>query len=249
MVGDSFLRQSFISAGCNNLNLVREYSVDWAKGYKWPCHGTPNCINEGEHSGFNTGSILWKGGGELHFIPHYGSMKRYERGILQRWTNELAVSGKLTLGPNVEHTEGGPNLQADDVIVYVAGYHNTHAQHREQVQVAASFGTRLAEAGKNAPFFMYVMTPTQHFPGDLCGGYVRTNANAAACLKHASDDRRMTAERELLAHFKGKNQIMTLLDAHDLGGLHVGNGDCTHYCQPGVPDVMAKKLFEDIAKL
>ena len=40
-----------------------------------------------------------------------------------------------------------------------------------------------------------------------------------------------------------------LLDAVDmmqLGHFHVGNGDCSHYCLPGVPDLTAHSLIEMI---
>lgn len=29
---------------------------------------------------------------------------------------------------------------------------------------------------------------------------------------------------------------------------HVGHGDCTHFCQPGIPDLWARSLFEILAK-
>jgi hypothetical protein len=32
-------------------------------------------------------------------------------------------------------------------------------------------------------------------------------------------------------------------DSVDAGDLHIGGGDCTHYCMPGPPDVAADKLL------
>mgnify|MGYP003983824297 CR=1 FL=1 len=32
-------------------------------------------------------------------------------------------------------------------------------------------------------------------------------------------------------------------DDLDHGDLHIGGQDCTHYCMPGVPDVVAAKLL------
>ena len=66
IVGDSLIRQIFISIACQTANSTKKKAIKWIE---WPCHGTVHCIHNGVHGGFNVASITYKEGGEVHFIP------------------------------------------------------------------------------------------------------------------------------------------------------------------------------------
>lgn len=266
MIGDSTMRQLFVSVGCSGISSIEKYSVDWAgKYYEWPCQGSINCIQRGEHSGFNTGSIKWADGGEMHFLPHSGALEKGESNILERMINEFDGSQtRVSFGANAEPYVGDKYLDQNDIIIYNAGYHNSYDEHRRHLDMVAEFGKKLNQLSNKAPFLVYITTPTQHFPGPKNGGWARednafhitadTFLHTGTCLQHASDDTRTNAEREVLSNFNehSKALLVDSIDVHDLGNLHVGEmkggrSDCTHYCQPGVPDMQAKNLFDQIA--
>jgi hypothetical protein len=84
IIGDSLVRQVFISLGCILSRFVEETRVDWED--EWPCAGTDNCVSGGQHSGFNLASLKLVGGGEIHFTPLAGSRDHEERNIIDRMT-------------------------------------------------------------------------------------------------------------------------------------------------------------------
>eukprot|EP00421_Protoceratium_reticulatum_P012635 CAMPEP_0168383320 /NCGR_PEP_ID=MMETSP0228-20121227/13842_1 /TAXON_ID=133427 /ORGANISM="Protoceratium reticulatum, Strain CCCM 535 (=CCMP 1889)" /LENGTH=349 /DNA_ID=CAMNT_0008396467 /DNA_START=123 /DNA_END=1172 /DNA_ORIENTATION=+ len=265
MIGDSAMRQLFVSVGCSGIGSIEEYKLDWATDYNWPCHGSINCLERGEHSGFNTGSIKWTHGGEMHFLPHAGSMRNTEPDILQRMIHEIGgPQRRISFGKHIKPFAGGQYLDKDDVVIYNAGYHNSYDDHRQHLGVVATLGQQLNQLGTEAPLFAYITTPTQHFPGPNNGGYVKrvmdsttldTFLEPGPCSQHASDDIRTDTEHEILSDFYERSRMLLVdsIDVHDLGKLHVGDmeggkADCTHYCQPGVPDMQAKSLFDQIAE-
>ena len=81
LVGDSLMRQLFISIACHATRDLASSRVDWQQS--WPCHRTPNCVAHGEHSGFNVGpcggereehAAAWRGSRAVRFLtgprPH-----------------------------------------------------------------------------------------------------------------------------------------------------------------------------------
>jgi hypothetical protein len=63
------------------------------------------------------------------------------------------------------------------------------------------------------------------------------------CLKSVDIDPRRSIELEKLKSGKHVHAILDAIDMKSLGQLHIGQGDCTHYCMPGIPDISAHQLL------
>jgi hypothetical protein len=259
MIGDSTMRQLFISVGCAGVQNLKAYNLDWAQPYRWPCLGSLNCYERGIHSGFNIGQIQWGTGGEVHFAPQSGSLKKKEKNILNRMMSELdGPQQKISFGEHITPYAGESHLGPDDVIIYNAGYHDDMLNHKSHIDIVAKFGQKLRSLGNKAPVFVYITTPGQHFDtptGAYRKGFGKKRVSRRQCKQEAFDDSRSLTERSALSFFETESRLMLVesIDLHSHGDLHVGEMqdvdiiDCTHYCQPGVPDVQAQHLFDEIA--
>ena len=94
---------------------------------------------------------------------------------------------------------------------------------------------------------IYVTTPTQHF--NTKNGQWKTGEmekEQKTCIDRVDANPRADLENELL---KPGENVDALIDFDDLnlGMMHVQWGhDCSHYCMPGVPDVVAAGLMKEI---
>ena len=241
LVGDSLMRQLFISMACLAIKgqHVRKFRVDWMTD--WPCHGTPNCIPGGNHSGFNVGSLLFHNGGELHFLPHSGSLRHSETQIVKRFAGELENGGGITFGTNTAlPTEGGSNtLSREDVLVFNIGIHNTGKTMNVSLKEFAHFGDTLLKI-RSRPRLIYVTTPTQHFPTD--NGQYDMHNHSSGCIDRVEKNVRKDAEMKALTPGKNVDLMLNYNDL-ELGSCHIGGDDCSHYCMPGVPDFVASRLI------
>lgn len=63
------------------------------------------------------------------------------------------------------------------------------------------------------------------------------------CMERVESNPRADLEKKILS--PGVN-VDVLLDYDDLdkGVMHVGKSDCSHYCMPGVPDIVAARLLD-----
>ena len=59
------------------------------------------------------------------------------------------------------------------------------------------------------------------------------------------------AAEELRQMESSSRSVVPILEygTFDDGPYHIGKGDCTHYCQPGVPDLTALRLLRAVAGL
>ena len=76
LVGDSLMRQIFIAIACAaGARAIARRHRGWSK--YWSAEraaGTGSrCISKGPHSGFDIGSVFWRSGFEMHFLPLGGT--------------------------------------------------------------------------------------------------------------------------------------------------------------------------------
>lgn len=250
IIGDSLMRQVFIGLACgffiNHRAKIERFRVDWSDD--WPCHGTSACVKGGVHSGFNVGSIIFNTGAELHYLPHSGTLQRDEKEIFHRFVEEVKIHGTISLGRNTALLTN-PWLSSNDVLVANAGI---HYDTQTTIKPIAELGA-LLQKSPNAPRFMYITTPTQHFPTNN-GQYGKYNKyENKVCLQQVKENPRRTIESHT---FKVGSNVDALLIYNDLdlGLLHIGNRgdintnllDCSHYCLPGVPDVVGSEMLSMI---
>ena len=273
LVGDSTMRQIFIALGCRlwNDGVVAQVALPWLD--HWPCHGTIHCITAGPHSGFNAASLRLTSGAEVHFLPHSGTVpdaqgnNAAEPVIVQRWKRELIPPRsssnhnssssssshssssdplrKLTLGPHVAMpSRYSKYLNANDTIVYNVGLHWEEGR-TAALQSFASLGKKLLSMPSKArPQLFYMTTITQHFR-TASGEHDPSQwkeLKELECRSSVAVNRRREEETQILQEAVHVDRLLEY-DSVDAGDLHIGGGDCTHYCMPGPPDVAADKLL------
>mmetsp|Transcript_14114 Transcript_14114/g.30284 ORF Transcript_14114/g.30284 Transcript_14114/m.30284 type:complete len:112 (-) Transcript_14114:188-523(-) len=97
------------------------------------------------------------------------------------------------------------------------------------------------------PQIIYTTTPTQHFhtPNGVFNKEIVKKGGFWNCMDRVESNPRADVEKKILS--PGVN-VDVLLDYDDLdkGVMHVGKSDCSHYCMPGVPDIVAARLLDVI---
>mmetsp|Transcript_14114 Transcript_14114/g.30283 ORF Transcript_14114/g.30283 Transcript_14114/m.30283 type:complete len:161 (-) Transcript_14114:561-1043(-) len=122
MIGDSLTRQLFIALVCNAFELhnaiLDHVVVPWKDS--WPCVSGHACtIRGGNHSGFDAASAIFRGGTELHFVPHHGWRDRNtsEEHALERLSEEIRNTGMVTFGKKTALPPGALyDNEIDDVL-------------------------------------------------------------------------------------------------------------------------------------
>ncbi len=190
-------------------------------------------------------------------------------------TRDPAVLDILVINPGVHHSVG--NASSDyalhrEMIQMIADYGQILLQRRRDVNRQRVTHTLL-------PYLVYMTTPAQHFNhpengsvsnnkrrGKHSDGIFRMYSSLTGegksegmkgtvvdavepCLKSIDIDPRREIERELLQSGKHIDSILDAIDMKELGDLHIGRGDCTHYCMPGIPDISAYSLVHILNKL
>ena len=246
-LGDSMLRQVFISLGCLlPADAIERIEADWPQKASWPCHGTRNCVPKGIHSGFNDASVLLRGGGELIFKDSRPSNRAWASGAARLGRGDWVV---LCVGMH-EGRFGNPNIQ-------------THLE----------LATRLI-AASSAAAVVWIATPQEAFNSPNGTGVYdtqhlevlkrahaqrtscerRATCSAAQCAAEVPDGRgaaelsalrkqpRLHAALSGLVHLEGVNT----LGSAKVGGGVGAFGDCAHFCMPGVPDFLARALVATV---
>ena len=260
MVGDSLLRQVFISAGCLLSSLTTQRRVDWKES--WPC-STLNCVTRGAHSGFDTAALQLKSGAEIHFYPLAGSLHgaNEEPDAAVRMHREHAQLRQVQFGKYVSPFGGNSTLGPSDVIVFNSGIHASGIDSQcIETALAASIGVDFL-ADPMAPRLVYVATPSQHFKSD--DGTFGGSPDSSPCVTSLpkKTDPRQDTEKLLLVPGVSVDAFLDNVDYENLGDLHIGlirttlapkskkQYDCSHFCQPGVPDVVASGLINLLSEL
>mmetsp|Transcript_11784 Transcript_11784/g.23937 ORF Transcript_11784/g.23937 Transcript_11784/m.23937 type:complete len:378 (+) Transcript_11784:89-1222(+) len=256
MIGDSLTRQLFIALVCNAFELhnaiLDHVVVPWKDS--WPCVSGHACtIRGGNHSGFDAASAIFRGGTELHFVPHHGWRDRNtsEEHALERLSEEIRNTGMVTFGKKTALPPGGPV----DVLAYNVGVHFDGQNFRDEVDFFANkVGFPLMNNELNnthsRPQIIYTTTPTQHFhtPNGVFNKEIVKKGGFWNCMDRVESNPRADVEKDILA--PGVN-VDVLLDSDDLnkGIMHVGKSDCSHYCMPGALDIVAARILDAITAI
>jgi len=94
------------------------------------------------------------------------------------------------------------------------------------------------------PQLFYVRSNQQHFPGHEGGLYDHSKPPSKVCSKTVDSSKNPHLEEDKTA-FSGKLPMIGFnLDLDGVGNLHIQKDghDCSHWTQPGVPDVYSKEI-------
>jgi hypothetical protein len=252
LIGDSLTRQVFISIACLldglHSSAVAETRAQWLQ--EWPCHGTSNCVRGGKHGGFNIASVRFVNGAEIHFLPLGGMVgPAGEAKVVSRMTRELDDKGFVTMRNETALESSSPlRLSQNDTLLINIGIHNKVGDLAAAVRKVNELGNKLhvkANASNvngrvmGNPLLWYMATPTQHFWSQK--GQHDSARASNTCRETLPENPRSKLEVQVLS----PNDIDRVFDYDDLqlGGMHIGNGDCSHYCMPGPPDRIAASIY------
>lgn len=241
--GDSLTKQVFISIGCLawSSNLVSEYSiveVDFperlVEGYK---KRLPYFTQRGERGAhFRSANVTLHDGGSVYY-------QQTGRSQIPAWLESCQRDEPSFLWQKTF-------LAGKNDFVVLAG--TLHIDVRNETQ---SYLIDFLDCVKTKkmdglllgwPRFIYLRTLLQHFPTSD-GGWIAPSTHMdwnGTCVPHIKnfspwrEDDLLVAQGRVDYIFPDDNG----LDLRRVGHLHVGHRDCTHWIQPGVPDVLAAEL-------
>ncbi|EJK52315.1 hypothetical protein THAOC_28426 [Thalassiosira oceanica] len=260
------MRQVFIALACGAHShpagsLVQFAEVPWKDDWfteKLDKKLMKTIITSGRHGGFDAASIGLKGGFEVHFVPHRGfrDEETSEENLLDRLASEIATTGRITFG---DRTAVPMRESHVDVLVYNVGIHGTLdmlatmlRQFVDQISLPLSSLATASEGDMGRTKTVYVTTPTQHY--NTSDGqwqwHNMTQPPSKHCLARVANNPRSDLEMSILKPVGlsqgGNVDAVVEYGDLDLGSMHMRHTDCSHYCLPGVPDVVAARLLQTI---
>ena len=242
-VGDYGMRQKFISLGC----LIGSDSIE-ASVAPWRTDGAM-------YSGKRIDSrVRLVGSGELIYSPMAGGLMNYdwrddgnvfplEAGSVS-WIDACRDGSDFIVNTFAYRGHGQEiSLEGDDVVFINAGTHSTrnHNQNNTAALLTCIDRARLqGKANPSWPNIHYVVTSIDH------DALEKEDKAFGMCKSHEHSNLHHHEDQQLYISHGGI--VAGNVDLKELGNLHVvdGNGDCTNWLQPGVPDLLAADMAEMI---
>ena len=207
-----------------------------------------------------------------------GRQKLYVN-ILEKWINQWNQTKQLTMTvpPDLRnnainglanHTTSFEQqelkLNPSDIIVYNIGLHVEPEERAKKLNKLNQLGQFLLQQPqqesavdeqktiyRQRPTLAYWTTVSQHFPTKT-GQYATNMTKFKRCNASVPyPNLRKAVELTQLQEGHNVNIVIDTTD-EDFGNHHIGVGDradCTHYCQPGVPDLTAHMFLKKLFKL
>jgi hypothetical protein len=193
-VGDSLLRQVFISMACLAWDRVEDYAIPWFQNRQVRTH-QPNTIGKGPHSKFEEGRVLLRGNTELIYHHGIGGLlelgEEYHTEETETWIKACFLGKPFTgLAPKyidwqtvVDSDNGDPRLRmttdnvqrerlsfgSKDVVLINASVHGGRSFNLQNIQdLMECKKTRGVDQNPQLkqkwPNFYYIITGPSHFP-------------------------------------------------------------------------------------
>jgi hypothetical protein len=226
-IGNSLTRQVIEGIACNSnsMGLVEKFELDWFKcegTQSYPCHGSINCIECGEHSGFHPvgAKMYFAGGTTIEIVESYDTEKGFheESGkvdlvITQKW--HLEERGMIKF---VQHRKD--NSLPLPKLIYWHGY-NAHFPTGAGLQTSGLYNVTELELSANK------------------GGPKQCIASSGDPSSRPEIGKDLIQSWPLDGFFQVQG-VNGLGSAKVGGNLPLGRfGDCQHFCGPGPASVIS----------
>ncbi|KAG7338581.1 GDSL/SGNH-like acyl-esterase family protein [Nitzschia inconspicua] len=192
-VGDSLLRQVFISMACLAWDRVDDYTIPWFQNRQVRQH-QPNTVGKGPHSKFEEGRVLLRGNIELIYHHGIGGLlelgEEYHTEETETWIKACFLGKPFTgLVPkfidwaNVDAKGGDPRMLintdnvererlsfgSEDIVLINASVHGGRKFNLQNIQeLMECRKTRGVDQNRKLkqqwPDFYYILTGPSHFP-------------------------------------------------------------------------------------
>ena len=253
-MGDSITRQHFISVVCHLLP-----SVDWAATHTFWAqnHGdtpAPGCT-PGTSPPSSAGS--WACRRRYHNVLANVRRPNNTACVFLTTGTRVCYRGMLSRGVNQYLRSFASNI----LVVANAGLHSGQAKYQPVVESLVKKYKSID--CKKRPVLVYREHIAQHFKGNEDGSFARMehidptsspvlNVPCRARISDKQLQSRVEIERRVLT--EASIPLLPVYDSStDIGCAHIGaqakgTADCTHFCQPGVPDYWARLLSNLVSR-
>jgi hypothetical protein len=162
------------------------------------------------------------------------------------------------------------DLSSDDVVILNAGVHSTRSSNfqniadffrcQKMMTTPTTPSLYVSRSPPTWPHFLYLVTGPAHFPTatgaydrnlgrDLARETANTTNTTKAVKFQCKGTQNYTAPQTEDVDFCAEHGIPivgmdVLPKLRTSGDLHVGSGDCLHWLQPGLPDLVAIDIFK-----
>lgn len=225
-LGDSLLRQVFISLACHLTEHIEKVDIHWpdCATEMWPCYLFPKCIDCGIHSAFR-GAVVHLGNGS-QLVFHDEAFD----GELQPLSNDIIIAETGVHGNK-------PYTQA---LYRIFGL----GKMKKNNDVSIIWLVTPPDAFKNAKGDGFYTTKEKNTRK-------KHDPNPGVCEKTVLPVRsegEWKALHDRHTFLKMLSGVIELEGLNEQGHVKIGGSinhvqDCQHYCMPGIPDSLAKAVF------
>jgi hypothetical protein len=265
-VGDSLLRQVFISMACLSWDKVTDYAIPWfeKRGVRMR---QPHTIGSGSHSKFEEGRVLLEGNIELVYHHGIGGLlelgDEYESHDPNTWIKSCflkkpftTVTPKFPAGDRQRQLEMSTvnvereqlTLKATDIVLINASVHAGRSFNIHNIIDLFKCKSYRQYPETLWPKMMYIVTGPSHFPTET-GAFEKELLDMDddyGCLMTSSFRGYQDDEVKNLDGFLPIVGRDILPFEYESGDLHVGGKDCLHWLQPGIPDLVSQYVLDSI---
>ena len=265
-VGDSLLRQVFISMACLNWNRVTKYAIPWFEN-RGVRSAQPNTLGRGPHSKFEEGRVQMEGNVELIYHHGIGDIielgSEYESHNQGSWTKACYLKKPFTAVTPVfpqMHEEEMSTLtvrreqvivKPTDIVLINASVHAARGMNLQTIADLLLCKKQMKYPDRSWPSILYVVTGLSHFPtekGTFEQELLDSNEDFKCRLDTSFHGHQDEEAKKLKAVLPFLGEEIIDIENHS-GDLHVGGKDCLHWLQPGIPDLVAVNISQTIALL
>jgi hypothetical protein len=264
-VGDSLLRQVFISMACLSWDRVSNYAIPWfeKRGVRMR---QPNTIGSGSHSKFEEGRVLLEGNIELVYHHGIGGLlelgDEYESHDPNTWIKSCFLRKPFTtmtpkfprnheqqLKISTENVEREQlTLKDSDIVLINASVHAGRSFNLHNIVDLFNCKSMMTYPGSFWPRMLYIATGPSHFPTET-GAFDKELLDMDEdynCIMKSSFHGYQDDE------IKSLDGVLPIVGRdilpfeYESGDLHVGGKDCLHWLQPGIPDLVSQHVMDSI---
>ena len=269
--GDSLTRQLFISTSCMlwSMGYVEDYTINnydvWAGGQNSILTNFHYIASE---RFIKEASVTLRGGGKIYYIDYFNHEEKkmnHYFDMTQRVVHGACSSSgrsdkffrrrrRRQYKARYSFNQQPLPLNKDDVVVVAAGHHNSSRE--TYISAYKQFFNCIKndddeekkDLFEEYPHFFYQLSSVQSFwttDGEYDSPPIEEEeegTTTTTCRPNVDTAKYQKQDIDTFANLVPL--IANEIDLKRMGEYHVGHGDCTHWVQPGLPDIFAAQLAD-----
>ena len=265
--GDSLTRQLFISTSCMlwSMGIVEDYTINnydvWAGGQNSILTNFHYIASE---RFIKEASVTLRGGGKIYYIDYFNheEKKMNHFDMTQRIVHGACSSSgrsdkffrrrrRRQYKARYSFNQQPLPLDKDDVVVVAAGHHNSSREtyisaYKQFFNCIKNDDDEEESSFEEYPHFFYQLSSVQSFwtkDGEYNSPPIAEEGTTTTSCRPNVDTAKYQ-KQDIDTFTNLVPLIANEIDLKRMGEYHVGHGDCTHWVQPGLPDIFAAQLAD-----